>query len=107
MYVIGETPSIESDLRFINDDRNHVKRSPIYLHNDGHFMLVHFDSVDDIKEILYRGPYNINNKPIILKTWTLDFDFDMKVCTFKQLRVSFARILTEIYLIKKPHIPYL
>ncbi|XP_070016006.1 uncharacterized protein [Nicotiana sylvestris] len=31
--------------------------------------------MNDMNEILYSGPYTMNKKPLILKPWTVNFDF--------------------------------
>ncbi|XP_019250862.1 PREDICTED: uncharacterized protein LOC109229762 [Nicotiana attenuata] len=49
LYVVGSTPTIGAMERFIAD------------------------------EVLYSGPHMLNNKPIIMKVWTVDFDFNKEV----------------------------
>ncbi|XP_075083460.1 uncharacterized protein LOC142167200 [Nicotiana tabacum] len=134
MYVIGETPTIGAVERFIASQWNFTAKPKIYLHNEGYF-IVKFTCKEDQNEVLFSGPYTINNKPIITKTWTPNFNFDEEVlkiiplwiklpnlplncwsmnslseigsglgnplyaddCTTKVERVSYARILIEMY----------
>lgn len=38
-----------------------------------------FNCVEDRDEVLYSGPYTINNKLIIVKLWSANFDFQAEV----------------------------
>ncbi|KAK6780279.1 hypothetical protein RDI58_022463 [Solanum bulbocastanum] len=46
----------------------------------------------DMQEIFYNGPYTINNKPIILKPWSIDFDLSKEFPTEIPLWVKFPNI---------------
>ncbi|KAG5595966.1 hypothetical protein H5410_037198 [Solanum commersonii] len=50
----------------------------VYYHNDGYF-LVQFANMDERNEVLYLGPHLLNNRPIIVKIWSPDFDFNKYV----------------------------
>ncbi|KAJ8547700.1 hypothetical protein K7X08_011286 [Anisodus acutangulus] len=73
VYVIGETPGYNYMLKFVNQNWNKVASPDEFLHEEGYYVLK-FQSIEDMHEVLYSGPYTINNKPIILKPWTVDFD---------------------------------
>lgn len=69
--------------KFVNQTWNRVAAPDVF----------QFQSTNDMNEILYSGPYTINNKPMILKPWTVDFDFN-------------SEFLTEIPLwVKLPNLP--
>ncbi|XP_075110496.1 uncharacterized protein LOC142181498 [Nicotiana tabacum] len=78
LYVVGDTPSIGAIERFIASQWNFVSRPKVYYHNDG-FFVVKFRNVEERNEVLYSGSCTINNKPIITKAWTTDFDFNEEV----------------------------
>lgn len=44
------------------------------------------------QEILYSGPYSINNRLIILKPWTADFNFNEEFPTEIPLWVNFPQL---------------
>ncbi|KAH0696290.1 hypothetical protein KY290_013643 [Solanum tuberosum] len=78
---------------------NTISKPEVYYHNDGYF-LVRFSSLDDRNEVLYSFPHMLNNKPIIVKVWSADFNFRVPLyadeCTTMVERISFARVLVEM-----------
>lgn len=72
--VIGEKPGYNYMRRYINQTWNTVSMRDLYYHDDGHF-IVKFQSMADMKEIMCSGPYTVNNRPMIMKQWTPQFDF--------------------------------
>nr|XP_016491403.1 PREDICTED: uncharacterized protein LOC107811065 [Nicotiana tabacum] len=118
MYVIGEKPGYNYICRYVAQYWNDVAEPEIYLHEEGYY-IIRFQSIEDVQDILYGGPYTINNRPIILKQWTPDFDFKAEFlieiplmastlgnplfadgCTTKMTRVSYARIIIEVNVTK-------
>nr|XP_016490849.1 PREDICTED: uncharacterized protein LOC107810572 [Nicotiana tabacum] len=114
MYVTGETLTIGVVERFIESEWNFIAKPKVYLNNEGYF-IVKFTCKDDQNEALVLGPYTINNKHIITKAWTPNFNFDEKSmnslsriwsglgnplydddCITKVERVSYARMLIEM-----------
>ncbi|KAK4714104.1 hypothetical protein R3W88_020011 [Solanum pinnatisectum] len=45
-----------------------------------------------MNQILYPGPYTINNRPIILKPWTVNFDFNKEFPTKIPFWVKFSKL---------------
>ncbi|XP_019246473.1 PREDICTED: uncharacterized protein LOC109226128 [Nicotiana attenuata] len=78
MYVVGDTPSIGAIERFIASQWNFVSKPKVYYHNDG-FFVVRFKNEEERNEVLYSGPCTIQNRPVITKAWTTDFDFNEEV----------------------------
>ncbi|XP_009767593.1 uncharacterized protein [Nicotiana sylvestris] len=78
MYVVGVTPSIRAIERFIASQWNFVAKPKVYHHNDG-FFVVRFKNEEERNEVLYSGPCTIQNRPVITKAWTTDFDFNEEV----------------------------
>ncbi|XP_055800406.1 uncharacterized protein LOC129869834 [Solanum dulcamara] len=50
-----------------------------------------------MNEIFYSGPYTINNRPIILKLWTVDFDFSKEFPITIPLWVKFPKLLMSCW----------
>lgn len=80
VYVVGECPGYNTMNTYINLNWTTVAKPEIFLHDEG-YLIVKFQSLSDMQEILYTGPYTINNRPIILKQWTSDFDFENEFMT--------------------------
>ena len=93
----------------------------IFKHEEGNFV-VKMDSKEDGDVVLYSGPHIYFGKTMIVKQWTPNFSFNQEIlkvipiwvklptlgvpiyadeCTTKQLRISFARILVEMYVTSK------
>lgn len=45
----------------------------IYYHNEDYFV-IRFQNLEERNEVLYSGPHTINNRPVIMKAWTPDFN---------------------------------
>ncbi|PHU07078.1 hypothetical protein BC332_23567 [Capsicum chinense] len=78
MYIVEESPSIGAITRFVGTNWNFAAKPHIHYHNDSYFMVL-FNSFKDKEEVLYSGPYRINSKPIIVRTWNPDFNFGEEV----------------------------
>lgn len=63
----------------------------VFLHEDGYF-IVKFQTQNDRDEILYAGPYTLNNKPIILNVWTPNFDFNEEFLRTLPLWIKFPNL---------------
>ncbi|XP_019235098.1 PREDICTED: uncharacterized protein LOC109215480 [Nicotiana attenuata] len=75
MYVIGGTPTIGAMERFIAGQGSFSVKPKVYYHNEGYFV-VNFASLEERNLVMYSGPHMINNRPIVVKQWTANFDFD-------------------------------
>lgn len=78
MLCVGGSPTIGAMERYIASMWNFVAKPRVYFHNDGYF-LVKFNSIEDRDEVLYYGPHMMNNKPIIVKVWSAEFDLNKEV----------------------------
>ena len=90
-YVVGECPGYNVMNRYIKMNWSKAGQSTLYLHEEGYF-IVKFQNLDDMNEILYSGPYTINNRPIILKQWSPDFDFGREFVDEIPLWVNFPKL---------------
>lgn len=74
LYVIGASPTIATVTRFIASKWNFASKPRIYYNNDG-YCIVKFNSVEDRNEVICAGPLLLNNRPLVIKPWTAEFDF--------------------------------
>lgn len=63
----------------------------LYCHEDDYYVLK-FKSMNDLNEILYFGPYTVNNRHMILKLWTPSFDFNAELLIEVPLWVKFPKL---------------
>ncbi|KAH0672818.1 hypothetical protein KY290_025047 [Solanum tuberosum] len=90
-YVIGECPGYKTMSRYITMKWTTVTKPDVYLHEEGYY-IVKFQNLSDKNEILYIGPYTINNRPIILKNRCPDFDFGSEFFAEIPLWVTFPKL---------------
>ncbi|KAK6782209.1 hypothetical protein RDI58_020005 [Solanum bulbocastanum] len=95
-YVIGECPRYNTIHRYITMNWTTVAKPDVYLHEEGYYT-VKFQSLSDLKEIMCTGPYSINNRPIILKQWSPNFDFGSEFLTEIPLWVTFPKLLLNCW----------
>ncbi|KAK4720322.1 hypothetical protein R3W88_018660 [Solanum pinnatisectum] len=86
LYVVGTEPTIATLERYI--EANYIVKPKVYYHNDGYF-LVKFTTLEDRDEVFYAGPHTLNQKPIIVKKWTPNFDFTKEVIQTIPILVKF------------------
>ncbi|KAK6791684.1 hypothetical protein RDI58_010765 [Solanum bulbocastanum] len=53
---------------------------------------VRISSLDDRNEVLYYGPHILNNKPIIVKVWSVDFNFNKEVLQTVRIWVKYPNL---------------
>lgn len=87
-YVIGDTPYMKSMEAYImNVWKCPVK--PQVLGLDNGCFIFRFASAEKCDRVLMRGPYTFHNKPFIVQTWDIDFEFDPNCITTIPLWVTF------------------
>lgn len=91
VYVVGQTPIIGTIIRFITLEWNTVAKPKVFLHEYGYF-LVKFESLRNRNEILYSGPFTLNNRPMIVKAWTPSFNFHDEIMRVIPLWVRFPNL---------------
>ncbi|KAG5620619.1 hypothetical protein H5410_005837 [Solanum commersonii] len=91
LYVVGESPTIAAIERYIALQVNTVSKPKVYYHNDGYF-LVRFANLDDRNKVLYSGPHLLNNRPIIVKVWSPEFDFNKEVLQTVPIWVKYPNL---------------
>lgn len=90
-YFIGEIPGYKMMQRYVMQFWTSVKQLDLYLHDMGYY-IIRFHSMSDMQEIFYNGSYIINNKPIILKPWTSEFNLEKEFPTSIPLWVKFRNL---------------
>lgn len=89
--MVGDTPTIGALERFIKAQWNFVAKPKIFYNNDGYFV-VKFNTIDDGNEVIYSGPHIFNNRPMIIKAWAANFDFNEEVLRTIPLWVKFPKL---------------
>lgn len=74
MYAIGRELSMNAVKQFMSKFWNFVKLPDMFYHEEGYFILK-FHSFIERDMVLTRGPFTIQNMPMILKEWSPDFNF--------------------------------
>ncbi|KAH0773896.1 hypothetical protein KY290_011033 [Solanum tuberosum] len=77
--------------RYVMQFWANVAQLDLYLHEVGYYIF-RFQNKEDMQEFFYNGPYTINNKPIILKPWSIDFDLSNEFPTEISLWVKFPNL---------------
>ncbi|XP_070013346.1 uncharacterized protein LOC142176171 [Nicotiana tabacum] len=84
---MGGNPAFKEMLKFAYGVWNSVTTT-VLLHDDGYFIFK-FESIEDKMQIMAKGPYTFNNRPMVLKNWELDFEFDKEPKRVMPLWVTF------------------
>ncbi|XP_070036263.1 uncharacterized protein [Nicotiana tomentosiformis] len=90
-YIIGDGPGYNAMKRCIKSHWSHVTEPELFYHDEGYY-IIKFQTAADAREILYAGPCSIANKPIILKSWTPNFNFTKEFPTVMPLWVKFPKL---------------
>lgn len=77
--------------RYVTQFWANVALAELYLHEEGYY-IIRFQNMDDMHEVLYNGPYTHNNKPIILKPWSPNFNLIKIFPTEIHLWVKFPNL---------------
>lgn len=91
MYMVGSTPSIGEIERYIASQWSFVSKPKILLHNDRYFV-IKLNSSEDRDTVLFSRPYSLNNRPIIIKAWTQNCNFNEEVLKIIPLWVKLPNL---------------
>lgn len=89
--MIGDTPTISYLKVFLQKHRGILGNFEIFYHNEGYFM-IRFELKDEKDKMLFKGPYTIANRPIIVKEWMTDFCFEKEVLREVPLWIRLPRL---------------
>ncbi|XP_009766307.1 uncharacterized protein [Nicotiana sylvestris] len=78
IYVIGDMSRYKFMEKYIAQAWSKVNIPDLFLHDEGYY-IAKFDTIGDLKDILYGGPYTINGRLMVLKQWTPEFDIKAEV----------------------------
>lgn len=78
LYVIGESPTIAYLTAFLCKQCMVEQHFEIFYHGDDYFVVL-FESMEDREKLLYAGPHTIANRPVIVKEWVMNFDFEKEI----------------------------
>ncbi|XP_059291472.1 uncharacterized protein LOC132044951 [Lycium ferocissimum] len=87
-YVLGDTPYANQIEGYITRVWNFVTKPMVLMHDEGYY-IYKFKSIQDKDKVLKAGPYYFNNKPLILKPWELDFNFEQEALSVIPIWVKF------------------
>ncbi|XP_060194890.1 uncharacterized protein LOC132624075 [Lycium barbarum] len=87
-YVVGDTPYANRMEGYVTRVWNFVTKPMVLMHDEGYYIFK-FNSIQDKDKVLKAGPYYFNNKPLILKTWELDFNFEQEALSVIPIWVKF------------------
>ncbi|KAH0764709.1 hypothetical protein KY285_000580 [Solanum tuberosum] len=90
-YFVGPVPGYNAMSRYIAQHWANVAAPDLYLHEEGYYV-IKCHSIEDMHEVFYAGPYTVNNRPLILKPWTPEFDFSVEFPTEIPLWVKFPKL---------------
>ncbi|KAH0683154.1 hypothetical protein KY290_021745 [Solanum tuberosum] len=78
LYVVGDSPTISVVSQFIDGQGTFVNNpSSTTLKMD--IFLLNSITSDERDRIVHTGPHMINNKPVIVKPWSQEFNFNEEV----------------------------
>ncbi|KAG5580205.1 hypothetical protein H5410_050832 [Solanum commersonii] len=80
VYVVRTTPSIRAIERFIMGQGTFSTKPIILYHVDGYFF-VRFVNEEEGDMALCSGPHNLLRRPIIMKPWVPEFNFNEDILT--------------------------
>ncbi|XP_070019473.1 uncharacterized protein [Nicotiana sylvestris] len=76
-YAIGGSPTIGAMERFVAAQGEYSTKTKVFYHNAGYFV-INFSSMEERNQVMYSRPNMSNNRPVIIKVWTMNFDFDIE-----------------------------
>ncbi|XP_009770244.1 uncharacterized protein [Nicotiana sylvestris] len=91
VYIIGDIPGYNYMKNYVAQNWAIVGEPEVFLHDEGYY-IIKFQSVADMNEILYSGPYTINNRPIVIKPWSPDFDLKTEFLIEIPIWVKFPKL---------------
>ncbi|KAH0763531.1 hypothetical protein KY290_019604 [Solanum tuberosum] len=90
-YFLGETPGYNVICIYIAANWKNIEAPEVFYHDEGYY-IIKFQSIEDMQAIYYTRHYSINNRTIILKQWTPNFDFSVEFPSEIPLWVLFPNL---------------
>ncbi|XP_070029543.1 uncharacterized protein [Nicotiana sylvestris] len=96
LYVVGNTPLIGAIERFINNQWASVQKPKVLFHNEGYFIVL-LSTNEEKERVLMNGPYTINNRPVIMRQWSENFDLNEEVLRTIPLWIKFSNLPLNLW----------
>nr|XP_009798866.1 PREDICTED: uncharacterized protein LOC104245019 [Nicotiana sylvestris] len=77
--------------RFLSSVGKFSRKPQTYYHNEDYFV-IRFSNLEERDQVLFSGPHTVNNKPIIMKACTEDFNVHDEVLKTISLWVRFPNL---------------
>lgn len=61
------------------------------------YFILQLQSKEAMEEVVNGGPYFMNRRPIVVKAWTMDFDFYSKVLNFYPIWIQLHNLPIECW----------
>ncbi|XP_019256265.1 PREDICTED: uncharacterized protein LOC109234651 [Nicotiana attenuata] len=91
LYGVGASPSIGAVERFLVTQWRFAEKPRIYYHNDDCFV-IRFNNRENKEKVLLSDPSTLNNRPVIIKEWAADFNFQNEVLKTIPIWVKFPNL---------------
>lgn len=78
LYVIGNSPTITYLTLFLRRQCQIERNFDIFYHTDDYFV-IRFVHEEDKERMMYEGPYSIASRPVIVKEWEMNFNFEKEI----------------------------
>lgn len=78
LYVVGGNVNVDIIRGFIRKFWSFASMPIIHTHEEGYYIL-RFNAVTEVNDILKGGPYFLNRAPLIVKQWSMNFDFKEEI----------------------------
>nr|XP_009768740.1 PREDICTED: uncharacterized protein LOC104219715 [Nicotiana sylvestris] len=91
MWREGNTPSTRAIERFIANQWINVHKPKVLFHNDGYFIIM-LNNSEEREDVMLKGPYTINSRPIIIRPWSENFDFNEEVLKITPLWAKLPKL---------------
>lgn len=90
-YVIGHNPYELQMTAYVKKVWGFVELPQVLYHDDGYYVFK-FHTIADKERVMQAGPYFYGNKPMILRNWQLDFEFNADMFHQIPIWVKFPRL---------------
>lgn len=94
--MIGDAPTINFLRGFLQKQYGVVGMFEIFYHNEGYFV-IRFALQQDKDRIMGEGPWMIANRPMIIKDWVVDFNFEKEVLKEVPLWIRLPKLLLSCW----------
>nr|XP_016466880.1 PREDICTED: uncharacterized protein LOC107789555 [Nicotiana tabacum] len=96
-YVLGGNSSFKDMFNFVYGVWSFVATPQVFLHDDEYFVFK-FESEDDKKLVIQKGPYTFNNRPMILKQYEPKFQINKEKTRNIPIWVIFPGLPVEYWI---------